>query len=155
MTEPAPSTPTAPTSPIATACPPSSGTFAGRVPQADPPMLRLDIPHTDYVLHLVLDGDLPTNPQPGDKLTGTLHAEALRVDTITAGGRYVEPGVGRPRRVQGTIVGGNPSENTLFVKAGAATLACSLTDNRQSVADFHLHDMVSFDVKRGASFRPI
>ncbi|MEM9754090.1 MAG: hypothetical protein AAF916_11995 [Planctomycetota bacterium] len=148
-------TDTPPTAEIPTACPPSSGTFAGLIPNAEPPMLRLDVPHTDYVLHLVLDGVLPTGVEAGDKLTGTLHAEALRIDVISAGGRYVEPSVGRPRRVQGTVVGGNPSENTLFVKAGAATLACALTDNRQSLADFHLHDMVSFDVKRGASFRPI
>ncbi|MEM1444847.1 MAG: hypothetical protein AAGF84_02225 [Planctomycetota bacterium] len=148
-------TESAPTSEIPTACPPSSGTFAGLVSQADPPMLRLDIPHTDYVLHLVLEGDLPADVEEGDKLTGTLHAEALRVDVISAGGRYVEPSVGRPRRVQGTVVGGNPSENTLFVKAGAATLACALTDNRQSLADFHLHEMVSFDVKRGATFRVV
>lgn len=146
---------------VPTACPPTSGTFADLVDHPREPgvrVLHLDVPHTDYRLHLVLDGDLPAGTEPGDKLTGTIHAEALRVDVISAGGRYVEPSVGRPRRVQGTIVGGSsegPSENTLFVKAGAATLACTLTDSRQTLADFHLHEMVSFDVKRGGSFRPI
>ncbi|MEM8781293.1 MAG: hypothetical protein AAGE65_00425 [Planctomycetota bacterium] len=140
---------------VPTQCPPSAGTFAGLDAKAEPPMVHLNVPHTDYVLHLVLDGRLPSDIEPGDKLTGTLHAEALRVDTISAGGRYVEPGMGRPRRVQGTVVGGSASENALFVKAGAATLACTLSDPRQSLADFSMHDMVSFDVKRGASFRPM
>ena len=155
MPQPAPAAATQPATPtIPTVCPPTAGTLAALNTVDDATILHLLLPHCDYRLHLVLDGDLPASVQLGDKLTGTIHARALRVDKITAGGRYVEPGNGRPRRVQGAVVGGNTSENALFVKAGPATLACTLTDPRQSLADFTLHQMVSFDIQRGASFKP-
>ncbi len=134
---------------IATTCPPTSGTLLER----DGDMITLGLPGTDYRIELALDGLLEA--EVGDKITGTIHAEALRVDRITAGGRYVEPVFGRPRRVQGTVVGGSLKERAVFVKAGGPTLACVLTDRRQQLADFVLHGMVSFDVKRGATFRPM
>ena len=57
--------------------------------------------------------------------------------------------------MQGTLVGADRDTGAVFVAAGGATLACTLTDARQSLADFRLHEMVSFDVKRGAAFRPM
>src|SRR5699024_9255849 len=65
----------------------------------------LDVPHTDYKFHLKPVGDINVNV--GDDIAGIIRANALKVITINAGGRYIEPAWGRPRRVQGVITGGN------------------------------------------------
>ncbi len=146
-----PPTPTAPATGPATVCPPTAGTLVAR----DGEQITLALPGSDYRIDLQLDGRLEADL--GDKVTGTIHARAQRVDRVTGGGRYVEPVFGRPRRVQGVIVGGDPGvgpRGAIFVAAGKATLSCELTDPRQALADFTLHQMVTFDVKRGAGFRP-
>ncbi len=115
-------------------------------------LIVLGLPGSEYRLKLVLEIDLPADV--GQKITGTVHATARRVDVIPAGGRYVEPIYGRPRRVQGRIVGGHAPSRTLYVKAGPA-LICTLSDARQSVEQFQLGQMVSFDVEPNAVFKPV
>ncbi len=51
----------------------------------------------------------------GDRVTGTIHAPAWKVDRVELGGNYVEPLFGRPRRMQGTILSVNTSTNELTV----------------------------------------
>lgn len=114
-----------------------------------PAHVRLSFANTSYLLSL-----LPTAPvkaEPGDKVFGTIHARARRVDLVPSGGRFVEPVIGRPRRVQGRIVG--REKDTIIVDAGVP-LHCTLTDARQHVGDFPVGEMVSFDVLDGASFTP-
>ncbi len=115
-------------------------------------LIVLGIPETDYRLHLVLEIDLQA--AVGRKLTGTIHATARRVDVVGAGGRYVEPVYGRPRRVQGRVIGGHAPSRTLYVKAGP-TLICTLGDARQQVTDFQIGQLVSCDVEAGAVFKPV
>ncbi len=114
-----------------------------------PAHVRLAFANTSYVLHL-----LPTaavNAEPGDKVFGTIQARARRVDDIPSGGRYVEPVIGRPRQVQGRVVG--HGEGTIIVDAGVP-MHCTLTDDRQHAQDFKVGDMVTFSVLDGASFTP-
>ena len=112
----------------------------------------LGLPGTDYRLHLVLEIDLPAGV--GQRVSGTIHAAARRVDVVPAGGCYIEPVFGRPRRVQGRIVGGHAEGRVLYVKA-ACPMVCLLTDKRQDVADFAMGQLVSFDVEPGAVFKPV
>ncbi|MEM9884104.1 MAG: hypothetical protein AAF800_14420 [Planctomycetota bacterium] len=126
-------------------------TVSGRVRELGDDHLVLAIPETDYRLRLVLEIDPAT--AVGKKVTGTIHATARRVDVIPAGGRYVEPVSGRPRRVQGRIVGGHPPSRTIYVAAGP-TLICTLSDERQDAGQFSVGDLVSFDVEPGAVFKP-
>ncbi len=108
---------------------------------------------TDYKLQLAVEAEL--SAKPGQNVSGTIRARARRVDVIEAGGRFVEPWSGRPRRVQGRLIGGDPATGTLVVQAGPGiVLHCTLTDARQKVADFQMHQMVSFDVEPGATFTP-
>jgi len=130
----------------------ASTTVTGRLVELGEEQLVLALPGTEYKLHLKID-QRPADAKVGQKLTGTIHARAKRVDRINAGGRYVEPVFGRPRRIQGRVIGGDASSNTLIVQAGPGlTLHCVLTDPRQKIADFHMHQMVSFDVEPGARF---
>ena len=112
----------------------------------------LDIPDTDYRLHLMLPG--PLRAEVGEKVTGTIHANAKRVDPIRSGGRFIEPGYGRPRRVQGRIIGGDPAANKLFVHCGGAPFIATLMPS-QHATDFAIGQMVLFDVERGATFEPV
>jgi len=124
-------------------------TVTGRVEQSSSERLVLDIPDTDYRLHLV-----PAEGRElveGEKVTGRIHAKAKRVDPIRSGGRFLEPGYGRPRRAQGTIVGGDPTGNRLYVNCGGAPVIATLMAS-QKATDFGIGQMVLFDVVRGAVF---
>jgi hypothetical protein len=130
----------------------SPPTLSGKLLEKSDGRVVIAVPGTDYRLRLVLEIDLPA--EVGQKVTGTVHATARRVDVIPAGGRYVEPVFGRPRRVQGRIVGGHVPSRTLYVQAGPA-FVCTLSDERQEVGDFSIGQMVSFDVEPGAVFKPV
>ncbi len=126
-------------------------TVSGKLLEHTEGQIVLGLPETDYRMKLVLEIALPVGV--GHKITGTIHATARRVDVIPAGGRYVEPVFGRPRRVQGRIVGGHGPSRTIYVKAGP-TLICTLSDERQSPEQFSIGQLVSFDVEAGAVFKP-
>ncbi|MEM6749001.1 MAG: hypothetical protein AAF612_00885 [Planctomycetota bacterium] len=112
--------------------------------------LVLAVPGTDYRIKLVHQG---AELAQGQRARGVIQAQARRIDVIPAGGRFVEPVAGRPRRVQGRVVQVDESSNTVWVKAGP-TLGVTPTDARQKAADFAPGAMVSFDVEAGATFTP-
>lgn len=120
----------------------------GVVESVENDRITLKIPGTDYRISLISQGQ---TPEPGATVTGTLHAKAKRVDVIAAGGRYIEPVYGRPRRIQGRIIAGDPTQNTITVKA-AVPVVCTFTDQRQNTAQFSAGQMVSFDVEPGTTF---
>jgi hypothetical protein len=112
----------------------------------------LDIPGTDYRLHLMPETSIKT--AVGGKITGRIHVQARRVDPIRSGGRFIEPGYGRPRRVQGRILGGDPETNQLYVHCGGAAVIATLMST-QKATDFAFGQIVLFDVERGATFEPV
>jgi len=114
--------------------------------------VKLTYPNTRYVLHLL--PETPVTTEPGRRIIGTIHAQARRIDRVETGGRYVEPVFGRPRRVQGRVVAVEPESNEVVVHAGVP-IHCRPTDERQKATDFAEGDFVSFDVMDGASFRPV
>ena len=119
---------------------------AGRVESVDGEQMVLRLPGTDYRLHLKRPiGDVPT---PGAKLTGWIELDALRVDAIPAGGTYIEPVFGRPRRLQGRVLGSQGDR--LQVRCGPAAFSCRLTDARQRADEFPVGVLVSFDAAPGA-----
>ena len=113
----------------------------------------LATPHSDYRLHLVSDPAANVG-KPGDRVSGTIQGVARRVDVIPAGGRYIEPVYGRPRRLQGWIVATDSAANTLTVHCGAAPVTVTLSDARQKASDFAVDQLVSFDLERGATWTP-
>ena len=109
--------------------------------------LQVRVPDTDYRLRLVPAQGF--SAQVGDKVSGVIRAQALRMDVIPAGGRYIEPVQGRPRRIQGRVVGGNVANNEVYIKAGPGVVVTPMAPQR--AGDFSIGQLVSFDVRTGAT----
>lgn len=123
---------------------------SGVVDEAHADWVQVRVPGTDYRLRLVPAGGLSV--AVGDKVAGVIRAQALRMDVIPAGGRYIEPVQGRPRRVQGRIVGGNAQLNEVYIQAGPGVVVTPMAPQR--AGDFAIGQMVSFDVRDGATLEP-
>lgn len=129
------------------------GVFEGTIPEAlhRPALIVLTFPNTSYQVHLV-----PTSPltqKQGQRCIGVVRAEARRVDVVGSGGRYLDPVIGRPQRVQGSIISVEPALNEIVVDAGFP-IHCRLTDPRQRAASYEAGQFVSFDVLENATFSP-
>jgi len=111
-------------------------------------LIVLTLPTTDYRIQLATDK--PLDVQPKQRVTGRVHAEAMRVDIASSGGRFIEPVYGRPRRVQGRIVATDAENNTITVRA-ACPVICTLGVG-QTAGQFNLGDIATFDVRKGATF---
>ena len=138
-----------PPTPGSPATPPAT---TGVLLEQGPPTIHLSVPNTDYRLYLTVKKPVPA--ELGDRVSGVIRATAKRVDVIPSGGRFVEPIYGRPRRVQGLIVGGNVADNTIYVRCGP-TMVCRLSDPRQKTGDFATGQMVTFDVESRSTFEPV
>jgi hypothetical protein len=120
---------------------------SGVVDEVHADWVQVRIPSTDYRIRLVPQEGLSVTA--GAKIDGVIRAQALRMDVIPAGGRYIEPVQGRPRRVQGRVIGGNPSLNEVYVMAGPGIVVTPMAPQR--AGDFSIGQMVSFDVRNGAT----
>jgi hypothetical protein len=112
-----------------------------------PGCIVLGLPNTSYELYLIPTG--PITAVVGKRLIGTIRAQARRIDVVGTGGQYVEPVMGRPRRVQGTVL--RVENGAVVVDAGVAIHATP-SDHRQSADQFQPGQFVSFDVAPGATF---
>lgn len=132
------------------------GTLTGLTPATatKPAFLSFGVAGTSYQIHLqyadtaqaALQAKLETISK---RLIGTIHAQAKRIDIVQTGGQYVEPVMGRPRRVQGTVIA--IKGNEMVVDAGVP-IHCTPTDPRQNASQFLVGQFVSFDVMDGARF---
>ncbi len=120
----------------------------GVLAEKSPEKLVLAVPGTDYRIQLVPTGSI--DAQVNDRISGVIRAQAQRADVCKAGGRYIEPVFGRPRRVQGRIIGGDVKANTITVLASVPVTATLCP--QQKTGQFALGQMVSFDVEPGATF---
>lgn len=137
--------------PASTVPPPADRTVVrGVVHGRDDESVVLRIPGTDYRIRLLVEQPLTT--PVGEKVEGRIAVQARRMDTITAGGRFVEPVEGRPRRVQGRIIEVDENQRTVVVSAGVP-IACRLHD-LQKPGDFQVDQMVTMGVEPGATFTP-
>ena len=108
----------------------------------------MGLPGTDYRVHLKVRA--PIAQAPGTSLHGRIEAQARRLDRTAAGGRYIEPLDGRPRRLQGPIVVTDEAGNCVTVRC-ACPVRCRLGPGQQAV-DFRVGDFVTFDVEPDALF---
>lgn len=131
--------------------PKTAPTIVGTVEEVRDALIVLKLPGTDYRLHLVPGAG--ADYAVGQKVSGVIRALAQRMDVVPAGGRYIEPVFGRPRRVQGRITGGSVQRNEVYIKAGPGLVVTPMAPQR--AGDFAVGQMVSFDVKRGATFEPV
>lgn len=131
--------------PAANALPVTTATLE----QMSDDMVILHVPGTDYRLHLVPAGQV--RGELGDRLTGVIRAQARRMDKVPSGGRFVEPVMGRPRHLQGRVIGGDVSANVVYVQAGGVVVQAKLMP-AQKAGDFSIGQLVNFSVERGATF---
>ena len=80
-------------------------------------LVTLRMPGKNYRNCFQLPPNAPA-PSVGQRITGTILAPAWKVDVVTAGGNYVEPLMGRPRRMQGAVVAIDGPRNQLTVEVG-------------------------------------
>jgi len=127
------------------------GTLAAVLPETAtrPAMLALAVPNTSYELHL--RPQVEVGKAVGAKLIGTVSVQARRIDTVQSGGKFIEPVQGRPRRVQGRVVGVRGA--AVVIDAGVP-VHCVPTDQRQTAESFEPGSMVACDVLDGATFSP-
>ncbi|MFT5423587.1 MAG: hypothetical protein ACI89L_001368 [Phycisphaerales bacterium] len=121
-----------------------------------PAFLVLAPDNSEYKLRLQpLGGTLPEGiaQKIGQRLIGTVRAEAKRIDVVQSGGKFIDPVLGRPRRVQGRIIASNPAGGTVTISAGGnVPIVCKVTAPGQKAGDFELLSFVACQVQRGASF---
>ncbi len=123
----------------------------GVLAESDDKRIVLAIPGTDYRLELALSGALGS--RVGDKIAGTIRAQARRIDVVKSGGLFIDPVFGRPRNVQGRIIEVDTNGNTLTVNAGAPIVV--KPSPRQKAADFRPAQLVHFAAEPGATFTPV
>jgi hypothetical protein len=111
-----------------------------------PGYIKFGVPNTSYELHLIPACTI--SAPVGKRLLGIIKVQARRIDVVQTGGRYVEPVMGRPRRVQGTVV--KVVGDAVVVDAGVP-IHITPTDSRQSAAQFSPGQLVSCDVLDGAT----
>ena len=94
----------------------------------------LSLPGSDYQLHL--ETESPVKGEVGKRIRGRIMARARRIDVAAdgRGGAYIEPVIGRPRRLQGRVIASDPVANTITVQC-AAPFVCTLLDPLQKAAD--------------------
>ncbi|MGQ0627827.1 MAG: hypothetical protein ACT4PL_06975 [Phycisphaerales bacterium] len=121
--------------------------------------LVMSIPTSSYRIHLrPLPSPESIKVLPGKRLVGVITCEARRVDIVHTGGRLLEPVIGRPRRIHGSVVAHGESTITVNCGGGAAVdsadlpVVVKLTDPRNRPEHFPLGTLVAFDVLEGATF---
>ncbi len=105
-------------------------------------MVTVRVPGMNYQNTFQLAGDA-AGLTVGERVRGTIHAPAWKVDRVDLGGNYVEPLYGRPRRMQGTILGVNVATNELTVQVGyEVTMKMPA---KYSAADYQVGERVGWD----------
>lgn len=117
-----------------------------------PGYLVLTVHNSDYRLHLAPAGSQGLSAfesRIGQRVVGRIRVSARRIDSCATGGRYLDPVIGSPRRVQGKVLAN--TGGVLVVHAGVAVL-CKPTAPGQKAEQFAVGDMVTFDAMPGATF---
>jgi hypothetical protein len=105
-------------------------------------VVTLRVPGSNYCNTFAVSGD-GLKFEPGQRVRGTIHAPAWKVDRVELGGNYVEPLFGRPRRMQGTILSVDVARNELTVQVGyEATVKLPA---KYSAASYQVGERVGWD----------
>lgn len=119
--------------------------------KTDPGHIVVSFPNTSYETHLRPTAEITA--EIGKRIIGTIRVEARRLDVVDTGGKYIEPVYGQPRRIQGRVIAIVPETNSVVADCGMP-VHLHLTDARQKASDFAQGDLVTCDVRDGATFTP-
>jgi len=116
-------------------------------------LLVAQLTGTNYQLHLK-----PTTPitaEIGKRTKGIIRVSVWKVDFVSVGGgAFVEPIMGRPRRVQGRAIGKGPGQNSVIVEVSGCPIVGDLPE-RWAATDIKPGTRVGLEVYDGATFEPM
>lgn len=124
--------------------------FESILQSADASTVVLNPSGNNYQVHLALESPV-RHVLPGERITGTAHARALRVHQAGGGGAFIEPVVGAPRIVAGRVIASR--DDGMILIRSAIPLLVEL-DNEADRATCVPGAFVNFHVQSGATFRP-
>ena len=81
-------------------------------------MVTLRVPSMNYRNSFVVKGGTGAELKAGERVSGRIVAPAWKLDRVEMGGNYVEPLVGKPRRMQGMVLAVDAARNELVVQVG-------------------------------------
>lgn len=117
---------------------------------ADPGRVAVGVLGTEYQLTLIPTA--PITAAVGKRVRGRIEGRALRLHIAAAGGRFIEPLVGAPRIVQGTVLAADPEGRRLLVDA-AVPMWVTL-DGDRSTNGFTIGTLVNFYMESGTRWTP-
>ncbi len=122
----------------------------GVLDDQSPEWIVMRVPGTDYRLRLSVYK--PVESPIGKRLVGTIRAAARRIDLVGSGGEFVEPVYGEPRRIQGSVLASDATDQTITIKT-CVPITVKVGPGQRS-EQFPIGAMVSFDALSGTSFVP-
>jgi len=131
------------------------GPVPGRpgTPAAEHGRIVLHLAHTDYDLHLALAVPASRIEVPvGKRIRGVIEASAMRIHPAHGGGRFIEPVVGEPRIVAGTVEAIDEAANRVLVESAAPLWLSMMQIQDRSVVE--AGGLVNCHV-RDVRFRPL
>jgi len=130
-------------------------TTIAEICECESPCVVLSFANTNYTLNLEPDSCIDEfRSMVGKTILGTIHATARRIDAASAGGRSVDPCVGRPRRIMGKVIGIDPRSNGIVVNVGPdMAVWLEVSAPNQHANDFSEIEFITCDILPGASFR--
>lgn len=128
----------------------SSARVSLRLKEIKGETLILCVPGTDYELHLLRDGAPVDASRVGRRISGEIHARALRMHRSDTGGRFIEPVYGPPRIVQGTVLAVDAERNRVLLDLTVPAWMTLHRDN--SIEQFHQGEMWNCYVESGTRF---
>lgn len=115
--------------------------------------IELAVPGTDYRLSLIpATANSAAIAAIGKRVRGRIEGRALRLHIAAAGGRFIEPLVGAPRIVQGTVMAVDAAGRRLLLDV-CVPIWITLDGDRSTDA-FTIGTLVNFYMESGARFTP-
>ncbi len=111
----------------------------------------ITLPGTSYQIHL--EPASAVEPSPQGRVRGMIRCPGWKVDTVSKGGAYIEPVYGRPRRLQGRVLGALAEGNAIILVIQNTPVVIDLPE-RWDAAHWPEGTPLAIDVKEGSSFTP-
>ncbi len=120
-----------------------------RLVDRDDDFVHVTMDRTSYRVQLLLQGELEATI--GRRIHGIIRVNVWKVDFVSPGGAYIEPVLGRPRRVQGRVVAHQDDRNGIVISVSGCPITADLPERWQKV-DVPIGTLVAVDVYEGAVF---
>ncbi|MHB1157081.1 MAG: hypothetical protein ACYC26_09590 [Phycisphaerales bacterium] len=122
-----------------------------RLVSRDADHLEMSIPATNYRLRFAVTS--PIRGEIGKRVPGIIRCDVWKVDVVSVGGDYIEPVIGKPRRVQGHVIG-HTAEGIIVRVCGTPFLGILPAGYKLKPADLPPGSRVGMDIAGEPVFTP-